>query len=467
MCGINVIINGSSDKLMMMQNATKHRGLKNYRYRYGKTEVSFDWLPITDSYASPKYVSGRWTVWLNGFISNYLELADKYNIRLETSSDTEFLAKFMHRFDSEKLSELSGFFAVFALEWENIPHTFTDRYGIKQLYEYHDENGTHYISSEVKGILAAVPGIKLDDDAVKDWKYSLGIMTEHTIFSGIKRIQKLPFIMPKKIDVSYEYAKLHLKKKWMASISRNRCKNPNLQTGVFLSGGIDSGMIAKWIQPHYSFSMDYVYPNFSEIDNIKLNSTSIHIAMICNQDLFDKYASETMFALDDLKAGSCYTNFALTELASKLTTVIYSGAGADEIFGGYPHRKDRPINSVINRAITWNGGDPKIDQNSEFMSAPTYNISHSEYDWKYLQGVLIVEDRIGGYHTMETRYPFLDNDFVDFALSLPDEYLENKRILKDISNLDPAVIAGKKMGFSNPFITNHEWAEFALDNLRL
>jgi len=67
---------------------------------------------------------------------------------------------------------------------------------------------------------------------------------------------------------------------------------------------------------------------------------------------------------------------------------------------------------------------------------------------------------------METRYPLLDNDLVDFALSLPDEYLENKRILKDISGLHPDVIAGKKKGFSNPHFTNDEWAKHCIENLR-
>ena len=72
---------------------------------------------------------------------------------------------------------------------------------------------------------------------------------------------------------------------------------------------------------------------------------------------------------------------------------------------------------------------------------------------------------MGGYHTMETRYPLLDNDFVDFSLSLPNEYLDNKRILKDISGLSDDVINGKKKGFSNPYYTNKEWVEFCKSKL--
>lgn len=100
------------------------------------------------------------------------------------------------------------------------------------------------------------------------------------------------------------------------------------------------------------------------------------------------------------------------------------------------------------------------------FSPLSWDISHFEYDLKFLSAVLVVEDRMSGYHTMETRYPLLDNDLVDFALSLPDEYKENKRILKDVCGLHPDVIAGKKRGFSNPYFTNDEWVDFTLKNLK-
>ena len=72
---------------------------------------------------------------------------------------------------------------------------------------------------------------------------------------------------------------------------------------------------------------------------------------------------------------------------------------------------------------------------------------------------------MSGYHCMETRYPFLDNDLVDFALSLPDSYLENKRILKDVSGLHQDVINGKKKGFSNPHFTNQQWIDHVKGHL--
>ena len=285
---------------------------------------------------------------------------------------------------------------------------------------------------------------------MEDWGYSLGVMTDNTIWAGVERVECLPFERPFKHDttsIDYDEAKRVLKELWEKACERNDYEDGC--SGLYLSGGVDSGLIANYIPVCNSFSVDY-QNEFSEIENIKLNSTALHYTLIANDWFSNQYSYKTLDALDDLKVGSCYTNFAIAELASKFCKVMYSGAGGDEVFNGYTHRYNKPINDVIKRT------------NKE---GKQYDISHKEYDWRYLKGILVVEDRMSGWHTMETRYPLLDNDFVDFALSLPDEYLDNKRILKDISGLHPDVINGKKRGFSNPHFTNDEWVKFCKENL--
>lgn len=448
MCGINVTIGGTFEELQMMQSATQRRGSINSVYENWNIKVSFDWLPITDQAAAPVFKVGNWTVFLNGFISNHKELRQKYGFKCETNSDTEVLAHFIDHHQCENLNELNGFFSIVVLFQNEFYDAFTDRYGIKQLYKFHHDSKT-FISSELKGILALPCKFELSRSAVEDWRYSLGVMTENTIYHGVSRIKCLPFHKPGKIKIDYKQAKNRLQFLLMQSCLRN--KVTDLNDCVFLSGGVDSGMIAKYMKPEYSFSMDYLDSKFSEIENIKENSEGIHMTMICNEEMAEKYSVETMKALDDLKAGSCYTNFALTEMASHFATVIYSGAGGDEVFGGYPHRNRIDINQVINR-----GKGP---------TTKNYDISRDEYDWKFLRAILVIEDRMAGWHTMETRYPLLDNDFVDFALSLPDEYLKDKRILKDISGLSEKVLNSPKKGFSNPYFSNSEWSEFALKHI--
>ena len=463
MCGINAIINNKNGKYRVqdMHNATKHRGTRLISKVRHKAEVAFNWLQITDQTLNefPNEHNGT-VVYMNGYISNFNELALKHRIDLETNCDIELLAKFLDKFNGNNLDELNGFFAV--IYWSpfyNDWFLFTDRYGIKQLYKYTNAEGVTFISSEPKGILAVCPEIQYSQSGVEDWKCTLGVMNPDTIYQGIHRVEKLPFVIPEKIDISYEDAKFKLAMLLEQSFNRNEYIG---ESGVYLSGGVDSGLIAKWMQPEYSFSVDYVEPHFSESDLIKLNSVGNHYSIIVNPELAMEYAAKTLNALDDLKAGSCYTNFAISELASKFVKVMFSGAGGDEFFGGYPHRNSRDVFYSIIR--TEHGESKHCDSH---VPKEWNAINQFEYDLKFLSAILVVEDRMSGWHTMETRYPLLDNDLVDFALSLPDEYVENKRILKDVCGLHLDVIEGRKKGFSNPYFSNDGWVNFTLQNLDL
>jgi len=442
MCGIASVINGTKEEAHLMGRAIEHRGKELTYSEVGNIKVCFSHLPITTTECNQPIEYNGVTMWFNGYISNWKELVKEHSI--EADNDTELLVKWI-ALDNDLLA-LNGFFAVLTYE-DGRAYYLTDRYGIKQLYTHKQGNKT-YICSEVKGI-KAVCDLHVDEHSLNDWKYSLGVMTNNTIYKGIRKVEKLPFKKPEKRDITYDKAKEHLKRLLIQSVERN--KHETLNDGVFLSGGIDSGILANYIDPVFCFSVDYLDDNISEIENIKRNSKGIHYTIICNKDLFEAAKGEMKEVIDDLKAGSCYTNLALTQLASTMCTVIYSGAGGDEVFGGFPHRNNKDIDDVVRR--------------SNLTMQPSYfgRLTHDEYNWKFLEAVLIVEDRIGGNYAMETRYPLLDNDFVDFALSLPDEYLENKRILKDISGLNDEVLSGKKKGFSNPYFTNEEYINFMLN----
>lgn len=434
--------------------ALRRRGIKYSVESFPGVHVYFAHLPITDRNApSAPYQSGKYLVWLNGYISNYKELADEFGIQLSTNCDTEFLAAFIAKFDFEKVDRLNGFFSVLIYDTETkLCSMFTDRYGIKQLYTYR-KGRKIYIASEIKAIRAVIP-LKFSERGLSDFRYSLGVMNVDTIFENVYRVPPIGIAAVEPCDDAYDVA---CEKLYDLLIeSRNRNEVEGLKTGVFLSGGVDSGIVASIMEPNYSFSMDYVDPQFSEYNNIKNNSRGIHHTILCNEDLWKFYRDKSVRVLDDLKAGSCYTNLALTELASKFCTVLYSGAGGDEFFGGYPHRLSKDMRDVIKRTAMMPG------KYIDYVPA----ISHQEYDLLFLRAVLTVEDRMAGYFAMETRYPLLDNDFVDYARSLPASYRADKRILKEIGGLSPEVNNGPKHGFSNPYFTNDEWTKFAIDETR-
>ena len=449
MCGIAAVINGTGDELFAMYNAISRRGLHVSYKLYDKVHVAFAYLPITDATApGPSFRCGNYTVWLNGYISNYRELAKIYGFEPKTNCDTEVLAMFLHKFGISRLDELNGFFAVLVYDhFMNDAFYFTDRYGIKQLYTYR-KNNTTYLCSEIKGI-AAVHDLELTEEGIQDYYYSLGVFTD-TMYKGVHRVKPLQVpVLERNCTDTYPEACVKVKELFAQSIARNMV-GEHIKTGVLLSGGIDSGMIAQAIKPDYCFSMDYLNRNYSEIDNIKLNTTGIHYTMLCSHDLCMKYAPLAADVLDDPKAGSCYTNYAITELASKFCTVLYSGAGGDEVFKGYTHRYDKPVSVVAKRGM---GAAHMVD------------LTHEQYDWKYLQGILVVEDRMAGNFAMETRYPFLDNDLVNYVATLPLDYLMGKCLLKDICGLDHNVVTGKKKGFSNPHFSNTMWSAYLIEHL--
>jgi asparagine synthase (glutamine-hydrolysing) len=157
--------------------------------------------------------------------------------------------------------------------------------------------------------------------------------------------------------------------------------------------------------------------------------------------------------LEEPRVGQCYPNFYAAQLAGKFVKVVLSGAGGDELFGGYPWRYYRAVVNddfehyvdkyygywqrlVPNRlmpqlfAPIWDGvrdvwtRDVFRDvfhHHAPSLTRPEDYVNHSLYfeARTFLHGLLVVEDKMSMAHSLETRVPFLDNDLVDFAMRVP------------------------------------------------
>src|SRR5260370_1619303 len=213
--------------------------------------------------------------------------------------------------------------------------------------------------------------------------------------------------------------------------------------------------------------------------------------------------------VEDLRVGQCYPNYYGARLASKFVKVVLSGAGGDELFGGYRCLSSRGLNATSDQFDRsyydfWQrlvSDDDKRrlfrpDVQTEIGNHSTFEVFRSVLDGgnlpletpedrinaclyfelnSFLHGLLVVEDRISFAHGLETRAPFLDNDLVEFALRVPvslkvdadslvtevdeDDVLKSrmrtsggKRVLREAMRRSmPALVTGRaKQGFSAP-----------------
>jgi asparagine synthase (glutamine-hydrolysing) len=201
------------------------------------------------------------------------------------------------------------------------------------------------------------------------------------------------------------------------------------------------------------------------------------------------------FSLEDPRVGQSYPNYYVARLASKFVKVVLSGAGGDELFAGYPWRYFRGLNGETEdeyfrdyydfwQRLVDDDRKPSFFVPDVLRAAPPCEsfevfkavfaplrgrirtreerVDASLYlELKtFLNGLLVVEDKLSMAHSLETRLPFLDNDLADFALRLPasvkldgldrdllamDENQPGKQVLYERQRRDGKVILRKAM----------------------
>jgi asparagine synthase (glutamine-hydrolysing) len=185
-----------------------------------------------------------------------------------------------------------------------------------------------------------------------------------------------------------------------------------------------------------------------------------HYEMVLKAGDMERCIPKFAFHLEEPRVGQSYPNYYAAQLASKFVKVILSGAGGDELFGGYPWRYYRATvcddfehyvdqyyvfwqrlipNKDIQRVFAPVWGDVKdvwtrdifrdvfLTHNNE-LDRPEDYINHSLYfeAKTFLHGLFMVEDKLSMAHSLETRVPFMDNDLVNFAMQCPVNLKLNK-----------------------------------------
>lgn len=322
-------------------------------------------------------LSGRYVICFNGEIYNYLSLRDLldektgYSINWKSNSDTEVL---VNSFDilgiPATLNLLVGMFSI-AL-WDTVNQKLIlarDRLGEKPLY-FGIQSGSLLFGSELKAIKAH-PNFegKISQESLSDFiKYSY-VPSPLSIFENIYKLKPGTWIQFDKNNISN--SKLETTSYWdlNETIAKKRnsligisdidakdlLKNALRQSvgsqmiadvpiGAFLSGGIDSSLIAAIMQelsskPINTFTIGFYESSFNEADKAKVVSdylgTNHYEYYMQPSAAVDLVPSLSEIYDEPFADPSQLPTFLVSALARKRVVVSLSGDGGDELFGGY------------------------------------------------------------------------------------------------------------------------------------
>jgi len=355
-------------------------------------------IDLSSSARQPMYnEDGK--IWLsyNGEIYNFRELRNELAAKghtFKSSSDSEVIIHLYEEMGVGCLERLSGMFA-FAL-WDDARHSLflaRDRIGKKPLH-YAVYNGGIAFASEIKALLKH-PKVAREIDLSSLNKYLTFeyVPAPGTIFKSIKKLEAGHYLM-------HQNGKTEIKKYWdipledypigfktedeyveelrdiLGRAVRSRLV-ADVPVGVFLSGGIDSGLVAalaaKADRQIECFSIGFDEPSFDESSQAK----NIAKALDLNHRLYTFTTRELLDNLDELPNfldepvadASILPTYLLCKVASKRLKVALSGDGGDELFAGYPTYQ-------AHRIITYYDLLPEILKNSVKSVAAWLPVSH-------------------------------------------------------------------------------------------
>ncbi len=320
----------------------------------------------------------RFALILNGEIYNYKELKQELEAsgeRFASGSDTEVLLKAFRKWDVACLDKVNGMFA-FAI-WDDTEKELTlvrDRAGIKPLF-FAQVGEQIAFASEIKAILAtAIVKAELDPEALHQALTFLWPVPPHTMFAGVQQLLPGHYLKWKngKITISewWDYdltdeQKDGDEKEWSTRVFDTLDRVTALEMvadvplGAFLSGGVDSSSITALMTRHSSSKISTYTTGISADDLAydiipddvewsrkvaKLLDIDYHETLLKPDvaDLLPMLVRHQEAPIIDMAIPS----YLISEQARQTQTVMLSGMGGDEVFGGYPRHMAMKIAGV-------------------------------------------------------------------------------------------------------------------------
>ncbi|CAN7666541.1 asparagine synthase (glutamine-hydrolyzing) [Mesorhizobium caraganae] len=574
MCGIAGIVALSAaaappsrEALLRMAGSLAHRGPdERGLYRDKRAGLAHARLSIVDlSSGQQPLADTSGTTWIvfNGEIFNYVELREKLvalGHRFRTRSDTEVVIHAYRAWGEAAFERMNGQWAVAI--WDSLAGRLVlsrDRFGICPLH-FCEHAGRLYFASEVKAIFAAEAAVpRAFDPAGIDQTFTLWtVVPPQGVFQGVSElkpghvriyengtVRERAFWKPCYPDASgshHEFAgslddAVDKVRSALQSATSLRIEQADVPVGCYLSGGLDSSLVAmlgRGIAGNrfQTFSLRFDDAEYDETRYQRLvagaTGSEHHEVVVSRSDIADIFPEVIYHTERPILRTAPAPLLLLSRLVRKHgIKVVLTGEGADEMFAGYdlfregkvrrfwgrqpestrrarllerlyPYLTRSPVHqqamarqffgrdiqaydgpgfahdtrwrttSAVKRLFSTDMRAETEQRNtvSELLArlpaefsgwAPLAQDQYLEVQ-TLMSGYLLSSqgDRMLMANSIEGRFPFLDDDVVELANSLPAEYklrvLDEKHVLKRVAKpvLPPEVVARKKQPYRAP-----------------
>ncbi len=531
MCGINFILDkagqASDAPIRRMLSSLHHRGpdsqhftshiLQNQKIYLGANRLKI--VEKSDLADQPFYSEDQsYALLFNGEIYNFFDLKNEllnHNVRFKSNSDTEVLLYWMKLFGKSRIGELEGMFSFVFVDLENQEILVgRDRFGMKPLY-YAENSKYLIVSSEIRGILASgLVEKELNEDQIPHYFHFRYPQPPGTFYEQIFHVPPACYLEVKKGTISepMTYYKPEYEQKNVSVDEFRELLFDGVQKhlyaksgiGLMLSGGVDSSLLlALSLQSGVSLPCYSIFSaNKSQEQQFAEKLTKKHHiehrVMEYDQSILDVFP-EYIEKLDQPISDSAgLLTYQLSKVASGDVKVLFSGAGADELFAGYKRhlafRKylENKKSSLFLKNYFWpitrrfmskginqyfNGVEKNAGRTYMNFIASHFREFQSEFPFEkefknsvedpltdsfiedrvnYLPGdVLAISDVASMAASIEMRMPYLDNHVYDAVNRCEGNYLMEKGpkwILKELLQeyAGKSMVVSQKAGFGLP-----------------
>jgi len=370
-CGICGLYRPSGGTVLLpvlreMAGTLSHRGPDDEGY-YGAEYIGFghrrlNIIDLETGHQPLRNEDGRLVIVFNGEIYNFPELRKRLldrGHRFTTKTDTEVILHLYEEEGERCLDSLRGMFAFALWDGEKKELFFArDRLGKKPFYYFWD-GGQFIFASELKAILKTDLSLHLDPDAVIDFfKYQF-IPSPRTIY---REVRKLPpghfgkvgpnaFFIRRYWDIPLEEGRFEGRTEasieeeleaLLAEATKIRLIS-DVPLGAFLSGGLDSSLIAAFMKKSTNsevktFSIGFKEKSYDEspfAEKVSRSLQTVHKKYVVEYEIQEILTNLVRHFDEPFGDSSAIPTSYLSKCTRENVTVALSGDGGDELFGGY------------------------------------------------------------------------------------------------------------------------------------